>query len=149
MPIKREGYILLNSLALIIFITIILLGGVTIFKMNLKYSGTYKTHESMKDLKITQKNINKIVSNWVEENNNKLIKSMEKDAEYKISDRDYNIRLVYSKDKDTFKISYGRSNLDKYMYYTYKKYAIDNGELNDNIENLKIILILKREVSSK
>lgn len=149
MLIKRRGYILLNSLALIIFISIILLGGVTIFKMNLKYSSKYKTHESMKDLKVTQKNINKIVNNWVEENNHELIKSMEKDAEHKISDRDYNIKLLYSKDKDTFKISYGRNKLDNYMYYTYKKYTVDNSDKNDNIENLKIILILKREVSSK
>lgn len=149
MFIKRKGYILLNSLALIIFITIVLLGGVTIFKMNLKYSSKYNTYESVKDLNIIQKNIIEIVNKWVEENNNKLIKSMEKDAEHNISNRDYNIKLFYSKDRDTFKISYGRNKMDNYMYYTYKKYTIDNSDINGNLENFKIVLILKREVSSK
>ncbi|MGG7077679.1 hypothetical protein [Clostridium sardiniense] len=146
MLIKKRGYVLISSFALITFITLVILGGVTIFKMNLKYSSKYKIHESMMDLRVTQRTILDIVNKWALDNSEELINGMEDDVYYNIGDRDYNIKLTYLKSEDTFKINYGIKNLDNYMYCTYRKYLISDDEIKDPAEKFNIILILKREV---
>lgn len=146
MLIKKRGYVLISSFALITFITLVILGGVTIFKMNLKYSSKYKIHESMMDLRVTQRTILDIVNKWALDNGEELIKDMENDVYYNIGDRDYNIKLTYLKSEDTFKINYGIKNLENYMYCTYRKYLISDDEIKDPAEKFNIILILKREV---
>lgn len=146
MFIKKRGYVLISSFALITFITIVILGGVTIFKMNLKYSSKYKIHESMMDLRSTQRTILDIVNKWALDNSEQLIKDMKNDIYYNIRDRDYNIKLTYLKNEDTFKINYGIKNLDNYMYCTYIKSLISDDEIKDITEKFNIILILKREV---
>lgn len=146
MLIKKRGYVLISSFALITFITLVILGGVTIFKMNLKYSSKYKIHESMMDLRVTQRTILDIVNKCIMDNSKDVINCMEKDLPYYISDEKYNIKLTYLKSEDTFKINYGIKNLENYMYCTYRKYLISDDEIKDPAEKFNIILILKREV---
>lgn len=146
MFIKRKGYILVNSINLIIFITILLIGGMTIFKMNLRYSTKYNIYGSIRDLDTVQKNIIEITNRWIEENIDELKNNMNKDMEYKISNEEYNIKLFYYKNIDTFKISYGKTKIENYMYCNYNKYFVNEEDTEEGTQNFKINLMLKREV---
>ena len=149
MFIKRKGYILLNSMNLIIFITILLISGITIFKMNLRYSTKYNVTKSIKDLNAVQKTIIETTNKWIERNNDEIINNMDRDIKYIVNSEEYIIKLFYCKNTVTFKISYGKNKIEDFMYCTYNKYFIDKEDTEeDDDKNFKINLVLKREVLS-
>ena len=92
MFIKRKGYILLNSMNLIIFITILLISGITIFKMNLRYSTKYNVTKSIKDLNAVQKTIIETTNKWIERNNDEIINNMDRDIKYIVNSKEYIIK---------------------------------------------------------
>ncbi|MDQ0149275.1 hypothetical protein ACFO6R_06655 [Eubacterium multiforme] len=135
MFVKKKGYILLSTMLLISFISIVILGGASIHKMNFTYSKRYKAHKSMRDLDRVEETVLKYANNWINENTKLLIEKMKEDFSQPIKNSEYRLNLNYIKDKDTFKLSYGIDKIDDYIYCSY----IKNEE--------KIILIPKRRIN--
>ena len=136
MLIKKRGYVLLNSINLIIFMIILTISGASIFKMNLEYSTKYSV----------QKIVLETTNKWIDINSDEITSHMDKDRIYRVNSDEYFIRLYYYKDTDTFKIGYGKDKVEDFMYCTYNKEFIDEEDTEDSDKNFKINLILKREV---
>lgn len=149
MLIKKRGYVLLNSINLINFMTILTISGASIFKMNLEYSTKYSVYGSIKDLNKVQKIVLETTNKWIDINSDEITSHMDKDRIYRVNSDEYFIRLYYYKDTDTFKIGYGKDKVEDFMYCTYNKEFIDQEDTEDSDKNFKINLILKREVLEK
>ena len=148
MLIKKRGYVLLNSINLIIFMTILTIGGASIFKMNLRHSTKYSVYGSIKDLNETQKTVLETTNKWIERHNEEITTHMDKDRIYRVNSDEYFIRLYYYKDIDTFKLGYGKDKVEDFMYCKYDKEFIDE-EDTEGLSKFKLNLMLKREVLEK
>ena len=105
MFVKKKGYILLSTMLLISFISIVILGGASIHKMNFTYSKRYKAHKSMRDLNVDEEADLIDVNSWISKNIKLLIEKMKEDFSQPIKNSEYRLNLNYIKDKDTFKLS--------------------------------------------
>ena len=76
MYVKKQGYVLINSIILIFFITTILILGAKISNMNIKYIKNYEIYSSFLDLKDSQVEVLNICNAWLESNSNKVINNM-------------------------------------------------------------------------
>lgn len=135
MFVKKKGYILLSTMLLISFISIVILGGASIHKMNFTYSKKYRMYKSMRDLNVDEEAVLIDVNSWISKNIKLLIEKMKEDFSEDIKSSNYRLRLNYIKDKNIFKLSYGIDKIDDYIYCSYIK----------NEEN--IILIPKRRIN--
>lgn len=149
MYVKKQGYVLINSIILIFFITTILVLGAKISNMNIKYIKNYEIYSSFLDLKNSQVEVLNICNSWLENNSNKVISNMNNENindienSYVIPNENY-IKLHYLKNKKIFKIAYGIRKEEKTLYCLY---SIEDREENyietesqnnlKNDENLK------------
>ncbi|MDO5039007.1 hypothetical protein [Clostridium sp.] len=124
MYVKKQGYVLINSIILIFFITTILILGAKISNMNIKYIKNYEIYSSFLDLKDSQVEVLNICNAWLESNSNKVINNMNNENindienSYVIPNENY-IKLHYLKSKKIFKIAYGIKKEEKTLYCLY------------------------------
>ncbi len=124
MYVKKQGYVLINSIILIFFITTILILGAKISNMNIKYIKNYEIYSSFLDLKDSQVEVLNICNAWLESNSNKVINNMNNENindienSYVIPNENY-IKLHYLKIKKIFKIAYGIKKEEKILYCLY------------------------------
>lgn len=133
MYIKKNGYILINAMALLLLFILIILSGSKIIKMNLGMSNKYKISKSIKD--IDNKELDKIkkAEEYLSLKGDQLEKQLENDFE---EDTKKGVKIKYTKENRLFELKYYGISTNQYIYCDYEFITKD--------ETKMIILFPKR-----